>query len=48
VTAPKNKNHVADLERWAPGLEPGSVLSSALNPVLYSAHVARSADSDLN
>lgn len=47
VTAPKNKNHVTDLERWAPGLEPGSVLSSALNPVLYSSHVASPADSEL-
>jgi ectoine hydroxylase-related dioxygenase (phytanoyl-CoA dioxygenase family) len=44
VTAPKNKNHIADLERWAPGLEPGSVLSSALNPVLYSSNGASVAE----
>ena len=40
VTAPQNKNHVADLERWAPGLKAGDVLSSALNPVVYSHHDA--------
>jgi ectoine hydroxylase-related dioxygenase (phytanoyl-CoA dioxygenase family) len=33
---PRNKNHVLDLERWAPGLKPGDTLSSPLNPVLYS------------
>lgn len=33
---PKNKNHVADLERWAPGLKAGDVLASSLNPVIYS------------
>jgi ectoine hydroxylase-related dioxygenase (phytanoyl-CoA dioxygenase family) len=33
---PKNKNHVMDMERWMPGLKPGDVLSSALNPVIYS------------
>ena len=36
LTAPKNKNHVADIERWAPGLTAGDVLASPLNPVLYS------------
>lgn len=36
LVAPKNKNHVADLERWAPGLKPGDVLASPLNPVIYS------------
>lgn len=44
ITAPKNKNHITDLERWAPGLEPGSVLSSALNPVLYSSNGASVAE----
>ena len=34
ITPPKNKNHVVDLERWAPGLKPGDVLSSSLNPVI--------------
>ncbi len=36
VTEPRNKNHVLDLERWAPGLQAGDVLSSRLNPVIYS------------
>lgn len=38
LTAPKNKNHVMDINRWAPGLTTGDVLSSPLNPVLYSAN----------
>ncbi len=37
VTPPRNKNHVLDLERWAPGLKPGDPLASMLNPVVYSA-----------
>jgi hypothetical protein len=36
LTEPRNKNHVLDLETWAPGLKPGDVLSSPLNPVIYS------------
>ena len=36
LTAPKNKNHLADMDRWMPGLKSGDVLSSHLNPVLYS------------
>ncbi|HEY5214765.1 MAG TPA: phytanoyl-CoA dioxygenase family protein [Acidobacteriaceae bacterium] len=36
VIEPKNKNHVMDMDRWMPGLKPGDVLSSALNPVVYS------------
>ncbi len=36
VTPPKNKNHIADMERWMPGLAPGDPLDSPLNPVLYS------------
>ena len=36
LIAPKNKNHIADIERWAPGLKMGDVLSSPLNPVIYS------------
>ena len=36
VTPPKNKNHIADMERWMPGLKPGDKLESALNPVIYS------------
>ena len=36
VTPPKNKNHIADMQRWMPGLEPGDRLQSRLNPVIYS------------
>ena len=36
VAPPKNKNHIADLERWMPGLAPGDQLNSPLNPVIYS------------
>ena len=40
LTEPKNKNHVMDMERWAPGSRPGDVLSSLLNPVIYSSQQA--------
>ncbi len=33
---PKNKNHIADMERWMPDLKPGDRLESRLNPVIYS------------
>ncbi len=36
LAEPRNKNHVMDIERWAPGLHTGDVLGSPLNPVLYS------------
>ncbi len=36
LTPPKNKNHRMDMERWMPGLEPGELLNSPLNPVVYS------------
>ncbi len=36
VTPPKNKNHSMDMERWMPGLSAGDVLTSRLNPVVYS------------
>ena len=36
LTEPKNKNHVLDLERWAPGLHAGDMLASPLNPRIYS------------
>lgn len=42
LTAPKNKNQIADLERWAPDLKTGDVLSSPLNPVIYSSGGNRS------
>ncbi len=37
LTPPRNKNHVLDMERWTPGLQPGDALASPLNPVIYSA-----------
>jgi ectoine hydroxylase-related dioxygenase (phytanoyl-CoA dioxygenase family) len=36
LIAPKNKNHVADTERWCPGVQVGEVIASPLNPVLFS------------
>ena len=36
LTAPTNKNHVMDMQRWMPGLQPGDLLASPLNPVIYS------------
>lgn len=36
LTPAKNKNHLADMERWMPNLKPGDELSSPLNPILYS------------
>ncbi len=40
LTEPKNKNHVLDMERWAPGLHPGDRLTSQLNPLIYSESVS--------
>ena len=40
VAPPQNKNHIVDLERWVPGLKAGDVLSSPLNPVIYSAQTS--------
>jgi ectoine hydroxylase-related dioxygenase (phytanoyl-CoA dioxygenase family) len=40
IMPPKNKNHIMDLQRWAPGLLPGNMLASPLNPVIYSASEA--------
>lgn len=36
LVPPKNKNQVADIERWCPGVQIGEVVASPLNPVLYS------------
>lgn len=35
VTAPDNKNRQADLETWLPGLQPGDLAASPLNPLIY-------------
>ncbi len=39
LAPPKNKNHWMDMERWMPGLKTGDVLSSPLNPVVYSSSI---------
>lgn len=36
LVSPKNKNQIADMERWCPGLQIGEVVASPLNPVIYS------------
>jgi ectoine hydroxylase-related dioxygenase (phytanoyl-CoA dioxygenase family) len=36
LAAPKNKNQIADRERWCPGVQVGDILASPLNPVIYS------------
>jgi ectoine hydroxylase-related dioxygenase (phytanoyl-CoA dioxygenase family) len=36
LAAPKNKNQVADTERWCPGVQVGETIASPLNPVIYS------------
>lgn len=40
LVAPKNKNQMADIDRWCPGVEVGEVVASPLNPVVYSIHSA--------
>jgi ectoine hydroxylase-related dioxygenase (phytanoyl-CoA dioxygenase family) len=37
VSPPKNRNQANDLARWMPGLKPGDLAASPLNPLLYSA-----------
>jgi ectoine hydroxylase-related dioxygenase (phytanoyl-CoA dioxygenase family) len=41
LIAPRNKNHILDLEKWAPGQHSGEVLSSPINPVIYSSNSNR-------
>jgi ectoine hydroxylase-related dioxygenase (phytanoyl-CoA dioxygenase family) len=36
LVAPKNKNQIADIERWCPGVPLGETVASSLNPVIYS------------
>ena len=36
LTIPKNKNQIADIERWCPSVNVGEVIASSLNPILYS------------
>jgi len=37
VIEPDNKNRVNDLESWLPGLKPGDLAASELNPLVYAA-----------
>jgi len=37
ITVPDNPNRARDLERWLPGLKPGDVAVSKLNPLAWSA-----------
>jgi ectoine hydroxylase-related dioxygenase (phytanoyl-CoA dioxygenase family) len=37
IVAPAGKAQRADLERWCPGVQPGELAASPLNPVLYEA-----------
>lgn len=36
ITNPKSKNQENDLNRWFPGLKPGDMAASPLNPLVYS------------
>lgn len=38
LVTPKNKNQIADVQRWCPGVQVGSVIDSPLNPVIYSSN----------
>jgi ectoine hydroxylase-related dioxygenase (phytanoyl-CoA dioxygenase family) len=40
VTTPDNTSRARDLERWLPGLRPGDVAASSLNPLCWSAEEA--------
>ncbi len=42
LVPPKNKNQIADIERWCPGVQVGEVIASPLNPVIYSTESAPS------
>jgi len=36
MSEPRNKNQESDARRWCPGVKPGELIDSRLNPVLYS------------
>jgi len=35
VAEPTNKNQIDDINKWMPGLKPGDLVASELNPVIY-------------
>jgi ectoine hydroxylase-related dioxygenase (phytanoyl-CoA dioxygenase family) len=37
VAEPTNKHQINDIAAWMPGLKPGDLVATALNPVLYNA-----------
>jgi len=41
LAAPRNSNQQTDRERWCPGVQVGQVISSPINPVIYSAKAER-------
>lgn len=47
LSPPKNKNHLMDMDRWMPGLKTGDVLSSPLNPIVYSSAPERKAEANI-
>jgi ectoine hydroxylase-related dioxygenase (phytanoyl-CoA dioxygenase family) len=36
LAPPKNKNQIADTDRWCPGVQVGQTINSPLNPIIYS------------
>ena len=36
LVSPKNRNQIADIERWCPGVRVEDVVASPLNPIVYS------------
>jgi len=36
ITPPSNKHHQIDINQWMPGLQPGDLAASRLNPLVYS------------
>jgi ectoine hydroxylase-related dioxygenase (phytanoyl-CoA dioxygenase family) len=38
LAAPKNKNQIADTERWCPGVQVGQTIDSRLNPIIFSSN----------
>jgi len=41
VSEPTNPHSPKDLERWLPGLKPGDLAASPLNPVVYRREVPK-------
>jgi hypothetical protein len=37
ITEPDSPSRVGDMKQWFPGLKPGDLAASELNPLVYSA-----------